>query len=92
MWIFPSEYTSLFDASGEDHDHAPENGNDQDQDQMKEKEEVNGSSDLRAMEKEATEVDAGDGGDLIEVTARDLARRCLELVGMEMGMGGEILR
>lgn len=30
--------------------------------------------------------DAGDGGELIEVTARDLARRCLELVGVELGL------
>ncbi|OCF31812.1 hypothetical protein I316_06619 [Kwoniella heveanensis BCC8398] len=32
------------------------------------------------------EVDAGDGGELIEVNAKDLARRCLELIGEEMGM------
>ncbi len=30
--------------------------------------------------------DAGDGGDLIEVNARDIARRCLELIGKEMGL------
>lgn len=29
-------------------------------------------------------VDAGDGGDLIEVNAKDIARRCLELIGEEM--------
>jgi len=32
------------------------------------------------------ELNAGDGGDLIEVSARDLARRCLELVGEELGL------
>jgi hypothetical protein len=32
-----------------------------------------------------SELDAGDGGDLIEVNARDLARRCLELIGKELG-------
>ncbi|WWD20641.1 hypothetical protein CI109_105117 [Kwoniella shandongensis] len=36
---------------------------------------------------ENDEVDAGDGGDLIEVNARELARRCLELIGVEMGLG-----
>lgn len=29
---------------------------------------------------------AGDGGDLIEVSIRDLARRCLELIGVELGL------
>lgn len=29
---------------------------------------------------------AGDGADLIEVTARDLARRALELLGEELGL------
>ncbi|WOO78809.1 Protein MON2 [Vanrija pseudolonga] len=32
------------------------------------------------------EEDARDGTDLIEVSARDLARRCLELVGLELGL------
>jgi len=32
------------------------------------------------------EIDAGDGGDLIEVKAKAIARRCLELVGEEMGV------
>jgi hypothetical protein len=31
-------------------------------------------------------VDAGDGGDLIEVNAKDLSRRCLELIGEELGL------
>ncbi|BEJ02954.1 hypothetical protein CcaverHIS641_0101290 [Cutaneotrichosporon cavernicola] len=35
---------------------------------------------------EGTE-DAGDGSDLIEVGVRDLARRALELVGLELGLG-----
>ena len=37
-------------------------------------------------------VDAGDGGDLIEVNARDIAKRCLELIGMEFGLprGGTV--
>lgn len=31
-------------------------------------------------------IDAGDGGDLIEISGRDLARRCLELIGEEIGL------
>lgn len=31
--------------------------------------------------------DAGDGSDLIEVSVRDLARRALEIVGHELGLG-----
>lgn len=31
--------------------------------------------------------DARDGSDLIEVSARDLARRALALVGTELGLG-----
>ncbi|KAK4688854.1 hypothetical protein P7C73_g1265, partial [Tremellales sp. Uapishka_1] len=31
-------------------------------------------------------IDAGDGGDLLEINARDIARRCLELIGEEMGL------
>lgn len=34
-----------------------------------------------------SEADAGDGSDLIEVGVRDLARRALELVGLELGLG-----
>lgn len=36
---------------------------------------------------EIVEEDAGDGDDLIEVSAKDLARRCLELIGLELGLG-----
>lgn len=39
---------------------------------------------------EGSEVDAGDGSDLIEVGVRDLARRALELVGLELGLGVEM--
>jgi hypothetical protein len=35
---------------------------------------------------EESETDVGDGDDLIEVTGKDLARRCLELVGVELGL------
>lgn len=37
-------------------------------------------------EKTSEVLDAGDGGDLFEVNARDLTRRCLELVGEELGL------
>ncbi|KAK8850458.1 hypothetical protein IAR55_004376 [Kwoniella newhampshirensis] len=33
------------------------------------------------------QLNAGDGGNLIEVTAKELARRSLELIGVEMGLG-----
>ncbi|CAK9786560.1 hypothetical protein CC85DRAFT_283171 [Cutaneotrichosporon oleaginosum] len=36
---------------------------------------------------EGSETDAGDGSDLIQVSVRDLARRALELVGLELGLG-----
>jgi hypothetical protein len=28
-----------------------------------------------------------DEGDLVEITSRDLTKRCLELIGREMGLG-----
>ncbi|GMK54425.1 hypothetical protein CspeluHIS016_0110110 [Cutaneotrichosporon spelunceum] len=40
-----------------------------------------------AEETTQEDADAGDGSDLIEVSARDLARRALELVGLELGLG-----
>ncbi|WVO17542.1 hypothetical protein L204_105237 [Cryptococcus depauperatus] len=36
------------------------------------------------------DVDAGDGQDLIEVNAKDLARRCLEVIGVELGLGTHV--
>ena len=39
-----------------------------------------------------SEVDAGDGADLMEVGAKDVVRRCLELLGQEMGLAGELER
>lgn len=38
-------------------------------------------------ESDESDEDAGDGSDLIEVSVRDLARRALELVGLELGLG-----
>ena len=72
MWMFPDEHAKLYDAT------SPTESNVSDGetvDHQTSGAEVNGIMDVR------------DGGDLIEVTARDLARRCLEIVGAEMGMG-----
>jgi hypothetical protein len=66
MWLFPSEYRSLFVDSS---DHA----------------DADGTSEI-VEEVEGDDVDARDGADLIEISVKDLARRCLELVGSEMGM------
>lgn len=73
MWIFPDEHRRLFETSPEAEEPF---------------EELDGVSDLRIDEEPIDRLgrDAGDGGDLIEVTARDLARRCLELVGIELGI------
>lgn len=60
MWMFPSEYETLF--SIETTEEAVSQGH--------------GVADK--------DVDAGDGTDLIEVSARDLVRFCLELVGTEI--------
>lgn len=37
-------------------------------------------------QEEVEEADAGDGASLLEISARDLARRALELVGEELGL------
>lgn len=83
MWIFPSEYRTLLSlslAGGTDlSDDSPEAR-------------VNGMSESEREGAESKEsdgqVDAGDGGDLIEVSARDIARRCLELLGEDLGLVG----
>lgn len=46
-----------------------------------------GSREEAEHEEEAAPVDVRDGSDLIEITARDLARRALELVGAELVLG-----
>jgi hypothetical protein len=72
MWMFPDEHAKLYDLPSLTH-------------------QTNGGSEDNATEDDDVVrvdgvIDAGDGGDLIEVTARDLARRCLEIVGEEMGL------
>ncbi|WVW80931.1 hypothetical protein I302_102922 [Kwoniella bestiolae CBS 10118] len=45
------------------------------------------NDDGQEINEDEERVNAGDGGDLIEVSAGELARRCLELIGEEMGLG-----
>ncbi|WWC98642.1 hypothetical protein V866_005535 [Kwoniella sp. B9012] len=72
MWIFPSEHSQLFGLP-------PREFQEEAQPPPEEGEE--------SHEDEVQQVNAGDGGNLIKVSAGQLARRCLELVGEEMGMG-----
>lgn len=41
----------------------------------------------KSVENDERGMNAGDGADLIEVSVKDLARRCLQLVGEELGFG-----
>jgi len=72
MWMFPDEHAKLYATMSPTESNV---GDGETVDHQTSGVEVNGM------------IDAGDGGDLIEVTARDLARRCLEIVGAEIGMG-----
>lgn len=63
MWMFPSEYETLFSTETAE-------------------EAVSQGQGVARMEDK--DVDAGDGTDLIQVSARDLVRFCLELVGTEI--------
>lgn len=72
MWMFPDEHAKLYDTT------SPTESTDHEGETV--------DHQTRGAEAGGM-MDAGDGGDLIEVTARDLARRCLEIVGAEMGMG-----
>lgn len=92
MWLFPSERTQIFESTAADGSQAKHgatvNGvghqgadvaaglsTGQEDDEILD----------RAGQDEAL-VNAGDGADLIEVNAVDIARRCLELVGEEIGL------
>jgi hypothetical protein len=46
---------------------------------------VNGASDVHDVDEVAAS--AGDGDNLIQISGKDLARRALELVGQELGLG-----
>ena len=47
---------------------------------------ADGEGEADAETEKAVGISAGDAKDMIEVDARDLAKRCLELVGQEMGL------
>jgi hypothetical protein len=75
MWIFPDEHRQLFETSVEGEDTSVSDGMNGESNEGSEEEPIEGEG-----------KNAGDGGDLIEVTGRHLTRRCLELVGMELGL------
>ena len=75
MWMFPSEHATLFGLTIETQ--VPDTG--------AERAAQEGSS---TEANGGPELDAGDGDELIEVGARDMAKRCLELIGEEMGIRG----
>ena len=83
MWMFPSEHAQLFDSK--EQSEGSERYFEVAEPSMAHSAVVNGTVDenVRAA---APELDAGDGGELIEVGARDMAKRCLELIGEELGM------
>lgn len=75
MWVLPSEYDQLFPPLK-----AAVNGNaDTDTDEV-----YSPEPDHRG---ENVEEYVGSGDDLIEVSARDFARRSLEIIGLELGLG-----
>ncbi|WWC92223.1 uncharacterized protein L201_007177 [Kwoniella dendrophila CBS 6074] len=82
MWIFPSEHAHLFGLP------LPNITKDQSSQLIDHDNTIEGQpADETPNEEEDSQVNAGDGGDLIEVSAGELARRCLELLGEEMGLG-----
>ncbi|ORX41097.1 guanine nucleotide exchange factor in Golgi transport N-terminal-domain-containing protein [Kockovaella imperatae] len=76
MWLFPSERSTLYEQQSPTADQA--NG--------EFKSSAPGKGDGGVDQSEMQGLDAGDGGELIEVGAREIARRCLELIGQEMGI------
>lgn len=72
MWVFPHEHDHLFRSKPISNvAEVKINGSD--------------SGPMSDIPKKGEE-DAGDGGDLIQVSASDLARRCLNLIGEELGL------
>jgi hypothetical protein len=72
MWLLPDEHRHLFCTPADGGPVDMVNG------------EAVGDGDLDRAEE--AEMSAGDGGNLLEITGWDLARRCLELVGTELGL------
>jgi hypothetical protein len=95
MWVFPSEQARLFGRYPTS-DPSSQMGTSVDgEDTLRNSTgstgsvEGSGSSGPSGASGESqshAEISAGDGGDLIEVNARDIARRCLEVIGEEMGL------
>lgn len=78
IWLFPDEHAKLYDRETVDKTEPMVNGDEH----MIARHAAGG-----VEEQDEDEImDAGDGGDLIQVTAKDLARRCLDIIGMEMGI------
>lgn len=76
MWVLPAEYRRLFPPL------LPSEAMNGDTVQDS-RENDEGSKHDGGEESERV----GDGSQLLEVSARDLARRCLEIVGVELGFG-----
>ena len=101
MWIFPDEYAKIFEPTVAAHEKGDNvdmraviegvdlvNGSREDGDTAEDgtiADLGDSKGEEQAMGDDST-IDAGDGGDLIEVTAKDLAQRCLEIVGEEVGL------
>ncbi|RXK40656.1 hypothetical protein M231_02113 [Tremella mesenterica] len=83
MWIFPSEHAQLMSLT-------PESSTSR-RPSHESRVEPDGSGydggETQLSQSRSEVIDAGNGEDLVEINARDIARRCLELVGEEMGLG-----
>jgi hypothetical protein len=89
MWVFPSEQARLF-ARYPTSDPSSRIGTSGDgEETLRVSTGSTGSVEGSGASGESqshAEISAGDGGDLIEVNARDIARRCLEVIGEELGL------
>lgn len=83
MWVLPSEYKHMFPPPNPKETPNGHDGHMDDTDRL-ESGDHEGDGDGGDF---VFDVDVGDGSELLEVSARDLARRCLEIVGIELGLG-----
>lgn len=75
MWVLPSEYKHLLPPqTSRETPNGDSAGSDED-----DTDGIDSGDDVGN--------DVGDGSDLLEISARDLARRCLEIIGIELGLG-----
>lgn len=89
MWMFPDEHARLYDDGADSSKTVPNPMDETADTHARTNGHVRGDADTKDKDdqhNDETEADAGDGADLIEVTAKDLARRCLEIVGIELGL------